>query len=77
MKALQIEIKKSQFLKILDQLDENDKLELFYELRKSLFLKRFNKLLQSTRTDELTMDEITREVESVRKNRYEKGNQIL
>jgi hypothetical protein len=77
MKSIQIEIKKSQFLKILNQLDEKDKLELFYELRKSLFLKRFNQLLQSTRTDELTMDEITQEVESVRKNRYEKGKQIL
>lgn len=53
MKAIQIEIKKSQFLKL------------------------FNQLLQSTRTDELTMDEITQEVESVRKNRYEKGQQIL
>jgi len=44
MKAIQIKIKKSQFLKIINQLDENDKLELFYELKKSLFLKRFNKL---------------------------------
>lgn len=69
MKAIQIEIKKSQFLRILNQLDEKDKLELFYELRKSLFLKRYNKLLESTRTDELTMDEITQEVESVRKNK--------
>lgn len=77
MKAIQIEIKKSQFLKILNQLDEKDRLELFYELRKSLFLKRFNKLLESTRTDELTMDEITQEVESVRNDRYEKGQQIL
>ena len=77
MKAIQIEIKKSQFLKILNQMDEKDKLELFYELRKSLFLKRFNHLLQSTRADELTMDEITQEVESVRKDRYEKGKQIL
>lgn len=77
MKAIQIEIKKNQFLKILNQLDEKDKLEIFYELRKSLFVKRFNKLLQSTRTDELTMEEITQEVEMVRKNRYEKGQQIL
>ena len=47
------------------------------ELKKSLFLKRFNKLLKSTRTDELTMDEITNEVESVRKQRYEKGTQAI
>lgn len=76
MKAINIEIKKSQFLKILKQLDEKDKLAIFYELRNSLFLKRFNKLLESTKTDELSLDEITSEVESVRKNRYEEGKQI-
>ena len=77
MKAIKIELDKSQFLKIINQLDDNDKFELFNELKKSLFLKRFNKLLKSTRTDELTMDEITTEVESVRKQRYEEGKQII
>ena len=77
MKAINIELDKSQFLKIIYQLDDNDKLELFNELKKSLFLKRFNKLLKSTRTDELSMDEITKEVESVRKQRYEEGKQIF
>ena len=77
MKAINIEIKRSQFFKILKQLDEKDKLAIFYELRKSLFLKRFNKLLESTQTDELSLDEITREVESVRNKRHEEGRQIL
>ena len=77
MKAINIELDKSQFFKIINQLDDNDKFELFNELKKSLFLKRFNKLLKSTRTDELTMDEITEEVESVRKQRYEEGKQII
>lgn len=77
MKAINIELNKSQFLRVINQLDDNDKFELFNELKKSLFLKRFNKLLKSTRTDELSLDEITAEVESVRKNRYEKGKQIL
>jgi hypothetical protein len=77
MKAINIELDKSQFLRIINQLDDNDKLELFYELKKSLFLKRFNKLLKSTRTDELTLDEITKEVESVRKKRYEDGKQSI
>ena len=77
MKAINLELDKSQFLKIINQLDDKDKLELFNELKKSLFLKRFNKLLKSTRTDELTMDEITKEVESVRKQRYEEGKQII
>jgi predicted DNA-binding protein YlxM (UPF0122 family) len=77
MKAINIELSKNQFFKILEQLDEKDKLELFYELRKSLFLKRFNNLLKSTRTDDLSMEEITREVEAVRSSRYKDGKQIF
>ena len=77
MKAVNIELNKRQFLKIIDQLDDNDKLELYNELKKSLFQKRFDKLLKSTRTDELTMDEITKEVESVREKRYEEGRQAI
>lgn len=71
LKAISIELNKSQFLKMIDQLDEKDKLELYNELKKSLFLKRFNKLLQSTKNDELILDEITKKVESVRQKRYE------
>jgi hypothetical protein len=77
MKAVNIELNKSQFLKIINQLDDNDKFELYNELKKSLFLKRFDKLLKSTKTDELTMEDITNEVESVRKQRYEEGRQAI
>lgn len=77
MKTVSIELDKNQFIKIINKLDDNDKLEIFNELKKSLFLKRFNKLLKSTASSDLTMDEITHEVESVRKLRYEKGRQIL
>jgi hypothetical protein len=77
MKAVSIELNKSQFLKIINQLDDNDKFELYNELKKSLFLKRFDKLLKSTKTDELTMEDITNEVESVRKQRYEEGRQAI
>ena len=77
MRTINIELNKNQFIKILNKLDDNDKLEIFNELKKSLFLKRFNKLLSSTKTNELTMEEITKEVESVRSKRYEKGKQIL
>jgi Mg/Co/Ni transporter MgtE len=75
MKTISIELDKNQFIRILNKLDDTDKLEIFNELKKSLFLKRFNKLLKSTRTSELTLEEITKEVESVRKQRYEKGKQ--
>ena len=77
MKTISIELDKNQFVRILNQLDDSDKLEIFNELKKSLFLKRFNKLLKSTKTNELSLEEITNEVESVRKQRYEKGEQIL
>lgn len=77
MKAVQIEIDKSQVFKIIDQLDENDRFEIYSELKKSLFIKRFNNLLKTTQKDDLSMDEITKEVESVRKRRYEKGGHII
>ncbi len=77
MKTVNIELDKIQFIRIINNLDDNDKLEILNELKKSLFLKRFNKLLKSTKTDELTLEDITKEVESVRKNRYEKGKQII
>jgi hypothetical protein len=68
MKTVNIELDKNQFIKIINRLDDSDKLEIYNELKKSLFLKRFNKLLKSTKTDELTLDDITKEVESVRKS---------
>jgi len=77
MKTISVELDKNQFIRIIKSLDYEDKLEIFNELKKSLFLKRFNKLLKSTKTNELTIEEITKEVESVRKSRYEKGKQIL
>ena len=77
MGTVNIEIDKNQFVRIINRLDDSEKLEIFNELKKSLFLSRFNKLLQSTKTDDLSMEEITNEVESVRKNRYEKGKQII
>ena len=77
MKTVNIELNKNQFIRIINSLDDKDKLEILNELKKSLFLKRFNKLLKSTKTNELTLEDITKEVESVRKNRYEKGKQII
>ena len=77
MRTINIQLDKSQFIKILNGLDDNDKLEIFYELKKSLFLKRFNKLLATTKTNDLSLEEITKEVEAVRSKRYEKRKQVL
>ncbi len=77
MKIVQIEISKDQLMRLIESLSEQDKLEVYNMLKKSLFLKRFNKLLRSTKNSSLTLSEITKEVESVRKKRYEKGQQKL
>ena len=76
MGTISIELEKSQFIRILNELDDTDKLEIFKALKKSLFLTRFNTLLESTKTSELTMDEITKEVESVRQQRYDNSKQV-
>lgn len=68
MKTINIELDKNPFIRIINSLDDK-KLEILNELKKSLFLKRFNKLLKSTKTDELTLEDITKEVESVMKIR--------
>jgi len=45
----------------------------FLFLLRSLYVKRFEKLLDSLRTDKISLDDITKEVESVRQKRYEHG----
>ncbi|WP_258861671.1 hypothetical protein [Marinilabilia salmonicolor] len=56
-------------------MDEKDKLAIYEELKHSLFPMRFEKLLKSTQSDEISFDEITKEVEDVRQQRYEEGKQ--
>ena len=74
---MQLNLGKSQFLSMFNTMNDADRLEIFKELKKSLFLNRFENLLKALQTDELSMDEITKEVEFVRKKRYEEGKQCL
>ena len=71
METIQLNLNKQQFFRILQAMDERDRLEIYDRLRKSLFVSRFDRLLKSVRTDELSMDDITREVEAVRQAHYE------
>lgn len=75
MDTIQLNISKQQFFGMLQAMPEQDKLEVFDRLRKSLFVSRFDRLLKSVRTDELSMDDITREVEAVRQKHYEERKQ--
>jgi len=77
MSTVNLSIDKNEFLSVIKKLDDQDKLMIYNELKKSLFLKRFNALLKSIKTSDLSMEEITKEVEAVRKKRYEQGKQTL
>jgi hypothetical protein len=58
-------------------MNESDKVAIYKELKKNLFVNRFEKLLKSLQTDELSLEDITKEVEEVRKERYENGKQVM
>ena len=68
MDTIQLTISKQQFFGMLQAMPEQDKLEVFDRLRRSLFVSRFDRLLKSVRTDELSLDDITREVQRLKNN---------
>lgn len=63
-------VKFSQLKSLITQIDVNKKIELIKILQKDTFPVRFKKFLDKTKTNEIGMDDITREVELVRKKRY-------
>ncbi|WP_337626212.1 hypothetical protein [Phocaeicola sp.] len=75
MDTIQLNISKQQFVGLIQSMPEKDRLDIFDRLRKSLFVSRFNRLLKSTRTDELSLEDITGEVEAVRQAHYEEQKQ--
>ena len=76
-KVINLSLNKKQYVDIFTMMNERDKMEIYDELKKILFLNRFEKLSNSLKNSELTMDEITAEVEAVRQERYETGRQII
>ena len=75
MDTIQLNISKKHFVGMIQSMPEKDRLAIFDLLRKSIFVSRFNRLLKSTRTDELSLEDITREVEAVRQAHYEEQKQ--
>ena len=67
----QIPVNYHQLLSVIRQLKAEDKVNLLKELQESTFKKRFKQLLTSLKNDELSMDDITKEVEAERSKRYE------
>jgi hypothetical protein len=69
---LQIELTYEQILSMVKQLPRQQKLKLTKELEKEAIDSKLTRLLKSFRTTELDMKTITEEVESVRKEIYDK-----
>jgi len=75
MNTLQINVEKNQFVGLLQTLSISDKLEMYDVLKKSLLCDRMENLLNTIDANELSIDEITETVETVRQERYEKSKQ--
>jgi len=67
-----LQLNYQQIISLIRQLKYEGRVNILKELKESTFKKRFKKLLDSLRTDELPFNEITKEVEAVRTQRYER-----
>jgi hypothetical protein len=76
-KTINLNLNKRQFVDAFRFMDERDREYIYDELKKILFISKVNNLQKSFADCELTMEDITAEVEAVRKERYETGRQII
>ena len=73
METLQLNIEKNQFVGLLQTLSVSDKLEMFTVLKKSLLCDRMENLVNSFDIEDISMEDITETIETVRQERYDKG----
>ena len=76
-KTINLSLNRRQVVDLFRFMDEQDREYIYNELKKILFVNKVNNLHNSFSDCELTMDDITAEVEAVRKERYETGRQII
>lgn len=62
----------SQILELVKSLSDEQKIKISRELEREAIGSRLTELLTAFRTDKLSMDEITSEVEKVRQDLYDK-----
>jgi hypothetical protein len=77
MDTIQLNIEKNQFVGMLQTLDNSDKWVIYKFLKKSLFSNNLENMLNDGKTEELSMKEITKVVDEVRQEMYERGEQYL
>jgi len=70
--TLQISLSYDQLLNLIKQLPIKEKVKLSKELAKETIDTRLSRLLNSFKTDKLSFDTITEEVEKVRTDLYAK-----
>ena len=70
--AIQIDFTFDQVLSLVRQLPKQQKLKLTKELERDIVGSKLSRLLKIFKTDELSLDIIDKEVESVRQEIYEK-----
>lgn len=70
--AFKISLTYNQVLELVRQLPKKDKTKLSNELVKEVTDKRLSRLLSAFRTDEISEDEINKEVEKARASIYAK-----
>ena len=70
--ALQVDLTFEQILSLVKQLSKKDKIKLSKELEKEAIKSRLGNLLETFQTEELDLNTITKEVESVRQEIYDK-----
>ncbi len=74
--SMEMKLSFDQILALVRQLPKDDKIRLTDELEKEEIGMRLKRLLKAFKTDELTLDDITKETEAVRQKIYDrrKGN---
>jgi len=75
-KIFQLPLTFYQILSLVKQLSNSEKLLLSKELEKETFNNKLTGLLEIFHTDELSLEEITEEVEIVRSQIYNRKEQI-
>jgi len=69
-KTYQLTLNFNQILDLVKQLPESDKIQLSKELEKETLNQKLTQLLETFKTDELSLETITEEVEEVRAEIY-------
>ena len=69
--SISVSIDFTQLKNAVAQCNVNEKMELLRLLENETFPNRFRQFLEQVKTDELSLDDITAEVEAVRQARFD------